>query len=302
MFALDADPDRVQVLIDVLSMAFFDAGLKGIVFEDGVRVGDDPFEEGYQDVALCSVAGYFPSISTLDSSLRAIEGKIAEISESFSIEIQIESRTVDEEDWAQSWKEYFFPVEVTSKLVVKPTWREYAQKPGQIIVEIDPGMAFGTGTHATTNLCIKLIDKHLKKGWKYLDVGCGSGILMAFASKLGASFVRGIEIDENAVNIARKNQLLNKVEESMGQVFQGDLLEKFEFQHEIVTANVLFQPVMRMLDSVSRVLVPGGLLITSGFSVRESASVAEKMEQNGFTIIEIPESEEWAAVCGKITG
>jgi ribosomal protein L11 methyltransferase len=119
---------------------------------------------------------------------------------------------IDEQDWAEAWKAYFWPEKITDLIVVKPSWREYPAEPQEIVLEIDPGMAFGTGTHPTTSLCIRMIQTHLKPGDAFLDVGTGSGILMIAAAKLGAGTVCGVDNDEVAVTVAEKNLLANHID------------------------------------------------------------------------------------------
>ena len=209
-------------------------------------------------------------------------------------------RKIDEQDWAESWKAYFWPQEITPRLVVKPTWREYAPKNGQIVIEIDPGMAFGTGTHPTTALCAQMIETALKPGDRMLDVGTGSGILMIIAARLGASRMLGVDNDEVAVETARKNLLLNQIDPGTFEVVQGNLIDGVTGTFDLVTANILSDVIIRLLNDIPRVLAPGGLFVASGIIEENCGKVLEKMEQAGLTAVETIIREKWAAIRARL--
>ena len=207
---------------------------------------------------------------------------------------------VNDEDWKDKWKENFKPVKVTDRLVVKPTWEEYDAKAGELILQIDPGMAFGTGTHETTSLCMKLLEKYMQDGagQKILDVGCGSGILSIAAALLGSKEVLGIEIDEDAVEVAKENVSLNGVEEAVC-IRQGDLTKGIDFRADIIVANLMHNLVIELSPSAKKHLQKDGVFISSGILLEKKEQVAEAVRKAGFEILEIPEDGEWCAIAAR---
>ena len=209
---------------------------------------------------------------------------------------------IDDEDWKDKWKENFKPTKITDKLVVKPTWEEYTPADGELVIEIDPGMAFGTGTHETTSLCLKLMEKYLGNNAaekKVLDVGCGSGILSIGAALLGSTDILGIEIDEDAVRVANENIDLNKVGDKVKAV-QGDLTEGVSFKADIIVANLMADLVMKLSKSAGKHLKKDGVYISSGILVEKKEVVSEAIKEAGFEIIEIAEDGEWCAIAAKV--
>lgn len=208
---------------------------------------------------------------------------------------------VDDEDWKDKWKEHFKPVKVTEKLVVKPTWEEYEAAEGEIILQIDPGMAFGTGTHETTSLCLKLMEKYLGENpaaKKVMDVGCGSGILSIGAALLGCNTVLGIEIDDDALAVAGENLMLNQVQNQV-KVVRGDLTKDVAFTADIIVANLMADLVMMLAASAGEHLERDGVFISSGILVEKRETVAEAIKAAGFDIVEIVEDGEWCAIVAK---
>lgn len=209
--------------------------------------------------------------------------------------------TVDDEDWKYKWKEFFKPSKITDKIVVKPTWEEYEATEEEVVIEIDPGMAFGTGTHETTSLCLKLMEKYLSDeaaDKKVLDVGCGSGILSIGAALLGCKDVLGVEIDVDAVQVARENVELNKTEDSV-KVLQGDLTKGIAYKADIIVANLMADLVMMLSESARDHLVDGGIFISSGILTEKEELVGKVIEAAGFEIIETREDGEWCAIAAK---
>ena len=211
-----------------------------------------------------------------------------------------ETDVSDDSGWKDKWKENFKPVKVTEKIVVKPTWEEYDAKAGELVLEIDPGMAFGTGTHETTSLCMKLLEKYLKEkpDAKILDVGCGSGILAISGALLGCSDVLGIEIDPDAVRVAGENVELNGVSDRV-KIRQGDLTKGIDYSADIAVANLMHNLVIELSPDAYRHLGEGGIYISSGILLEKKDVVAEAVVNAGFDIIEIPEDGEWCAIAAR---
>ena len=202
---------------------------------------------------------------------------------------------IDADLWRDKWKEYFKPTKLSNTIVVKPTWCEYEPSEGDNVIEIDPGMAFGTGTHETTMLCIRMIEKYMQDGFKVLDVGSGSGILSIAAAKLGASDVLGIDIDEDAVRVSNENYELNKVSDKAKAII-GDLTVGVDYKADIVVANLLADIVMRLSKDVTRHLGEKGIFITSGILTEKSEAVENCMKECGFEIVERTELGEWCSL------
>lgn len=290
-------------VVERVSAVFEEMGLSGVVVEDP----DLEPSEGWGEDALPrpehhSVTGYFPGNDTLSENRRKLEQGLSEIRKQGGGELRILYQEVDEEDWAESWKAYFWPEKITDTLVVKPTWREYAPAAGEMVMEIDPGMAFGTGTHPTTALCIRMIQAYLKPGDTFLDVGTGSGILMVAAAKLGASRLCGIDSDSVACDIAEKNLRLNGVDSAVFRVKRGHLVDHVSETYDVVAANILSEVILLLLDDVRNAIRPGGVLICSGIIAANRKPVVEKMTAAGFVILDERIEDGWVAIAGRMPG
>lgn len=227
---------------------------------------------------------------------------------------------VHEDDWAHAWKKYFKPIAITERLTIKPTWEEYTPKADELIIELDPGMAFGTGTHATTALCLKALDNAIQGGEQIIDVGTGSGVLAIGAMKLGASKVLALDLDPVAVKCAQENITLNGYENDV-EVRLSDLLGVLNESEksadgsntvsekvavgvvppvDLVVANILAEIILLFISDVMEVLKPGGIYITSGIYKNKEMIVEAGLLAAGFEIIEVLRQEEWVAfVAGK---
>lgn len=213
-----------------------------------------------------------------------------------------EERHVDDEDWKYKWKDYFKPCRITERITVKPTWENYDAGEGELVIEIDPGMAFGTGTHETTSLCMRLMEKYIGENAeekKILDVGCGSGILSIGAALLGCREVLGTEIDDDAVRVAEENAASNNVS-GIVRIVKGDLVEGIEFKADVIVANLMVDLVVRLCESAMQHLNSGGVFISSGILVEKEKYAAEMIENAGFKILEIQEDGEWCAIAAGV--
>jgi len=288
-----------ELATDLISNIFYDLGLKGVVVEDP---DIKPVEEwGNTDAirpADITVTGYIPENKQSRKHLRFIREKLIGLEKECGIFSKSICRKIDEQDWAESWKEFFHPLKITKKIVIKPSWQDYDANFDDVVIEIDPGMAFGTGTHPTTVLCISMIEKYIKKGDKFLDIGTGSGILMLAAAKLGAQKVCGIDTDEVAIDIAEKNLLLNGIENKNFKVMTGNLTDKINERFDFVAANILTETIMVLLDNVKSVLKKKSVFICSGIIEKNKDKVVEKMVASGFEIADILKKEEWVSIAG----
>ncbi len=285
---------------DLIADVFYTSGLKGVVIDDPVADPDDDW--GADAVPLPeknAVTGYVPRDNRLENYLSTLKKSLAELERETGILWNVVCSVIDEEEWADSWKVFFYPERISGHIVVKPTWRDYSAEPGDKVIEIDPGMAFGTGTHPTTALCVTLIEKYLRPGNTLLDIGTGSGILLAVASKLGAKRGRGIDNDPLAVQIARKNLLLNGADPEKFKVQVGDLVSLVTESYDLVVANILSEVIVLLLDDLPEKMNRAGIVITSGIIEKNLAAVTEKMVVKELEILEIQRKEGWVAIVGR---
>ncbi|BDU51005.1 50S ribosomal protein L11 methyltransferase [Haliovirga abyssi] len=298
------DSDNIEATKDKIMNIFYDFGVRDLQI-------DEPMEKNPLDYYSnehnffrnnYSIIGYFPMNIYLEDKKIVFEEKLTEISEKENFIFQIFYGEVDEKDWQNVWKKYFFPEKIGERIVVKPTWKDYEKKDeDEIIIEIDPGLAFGTGTHPTTFLCVKMLEKYIKSGDSLLDIGTGSGILMIAGDKLGAGSLYGTDIDEEAIKAAEENLLLNGVLKDKFTIKKGDLLEAVcENKFDIVVSNILAKVIMDLLDDITKVIKSGGLFITSGIILEQKELVISKMKRVGFEIIDIMEEDGWISVVGRI--
>jgi ribosomal protein L11 methyltransferase len=286
---------------DLVAGVFFDFDLQGVVVEDP---GMEPVEEWAEDAvarpSAHAVIGYLPGDGRLDRCCAQLEAEIARMGNHLGLVYRISYRQVDEQDWAEAWKAFFWPQKIGERIVVKPSWRDYEARPDDIVIEIDPGMAFGTGTHPTTCLCVQLIEAGLKPGDSFLDIGTGSGILMVAAGKLGAGRMCGVDRDEMAVRIASENLYRNGIGADRFHLAQGSLTAPVQGRFDVIAANILTHVVLGLLEDVPRVLKPGGLFICSGIIEENKNLVVGRMTAMGFGITDVLLKEGWVAIAGRL--
>lgn len=257
------------------------------------------------------IKGYFSEGTDMDAVMRELKASVAQLSE-YDIETgapTFELQDVDDEDWANAWKQYFKPIRVTDRLTIKPTWEEYEAGPGETILELDPGMAFGTGTHATTSLCLKTLEQVVREGDDVIDVGTGSGILAIAAAKLGARHVLALDLDPVAVTSAGDNSRLNGLEDVV-TVRRSDLLGVLRGGGEagelgvtlpvqVVVANILAEIILLFVSDVFEALAAGGTYIVSGIIRSKQAVVEDALQAAGFVIAGCNEDQDWVAIVAR---
>ena len=242
-----------------------------------------------------AVTGYLPVDERLENTLLVLKSALADLpAAGFAPAVpDITIRFVAEADWANAWKQYFKPQTIGRHLVVKPTWEAWDARPGDVVIAIDPGMAFGTGLHATTRLCLQALENHVRPGVSVADVGTGSGILAVAAALLGASRVAATDVDPLAVRIARENVSLNGVADRV-DVTESSVPPAGTF--DLVVANILADVIRDMTPALFAALVPGGRLIASGIIDTRAADVADHLAAGGFADLATRGEGEWAAV------
>ncbi|MBO5339025.1 MAG: 50S ribosomal protein L11 methyltransferase [Clostridia bacterium] len=243
------------------------------------------------DKTIVSVSAYVPADKPATDHTAYIQERL----EALGVEAKIELISLCEEDWADSWKQYYKPIKIGQRLVVVPMWEKYDAQNGEIIVKMDPGMAFGTGTHETTRLCATLLEKYVDSESVMLDVGCGSGILAICASKLGAKKCYAYDIDPVAVRVARENVKDNDVSNIDCEV--SDLLKGVKEQkYDVITANIVADIIIRMLPDISRFMHEKTTLVVSGIIDERCEDVYKSINENNFKITEEIHENGWCAI------
>lgn len=258
------------------------------------------------------IKGYFPDGQHMDGLLHKLKQSVEQLTE-FGIDIgnaSIEQALVDDEDWANAWKQYYKPINISERLTIKPTWEEYEASEGEIVLELDPGMAFGTGTHATTALCLRTLDGLVRGGEQVIDVGTGSGVLAIAAAKLGAKHVLALDLDPVAVSSASENVALNGLSQRV-TVMESDLLgvlkkgehglgkPGIELPVQIVVANILAEIILLFVEDVYNALPQGGLYVASGIIEAKREVVEEKLTAFGFVVEQRHYEQDWVVLVAR---
>jgi ribosomal protein L11 methyltransferase len=295
------DAEDKQLAREVISNLFFEFDLQGVAEEDPtVEPAEGWAEDSIGRPERHALVGYFPKDRKVKKRCKVLEKRLALLKENSAIFYRVNYKELAEEDWAEAWKAFFTPQKIGRKIVVKPTWCEYGAGPDDIVLELDPGMAFGTGTHPTTALCVNLIEDYLNRGSSFLDIGTGSGILMITAAKLGAGLICGVDKDTVAVDVAAANLKLNGFDPQSYSLSTGNLLAGIKDEYDFIVANIFTHVILELLDDLHRALTPDGIFICSGMFEKNKNLVVAKMKNMGFEILEIREQEEWSAIAGRL--
>ncbi len=292
---------------DAISEMMYSEGAKGVNIEDPndfIMLNKDPNSWDYVEEELIAklgddvkVKGYFSELDYNKEFLNDLKSRIEELA-GFGLDAgkkTILTLEVDEEDWANAWKKYYKPIKMGERLVIKPSWEEYIAQADELVIELDPGMAFGTGTHETTAMCMKLIEKYVKNGMEVFDVGCGSGVLGIAASKMGANKVICVDIDTVACRVAQENVEINSVEKNTS-VICGNLLDVVSEKADVVIANIIADIIISFSDDVEKFMKPNAVFISSGIIKDRKEDVLDKFLKKGFKVLELLEEGEWCAI------
>ena len=247
------------------------------------------------DKTIASVSVYLAGKGHADT----VAGLRARFSE-LGIEVTIEVNGVNEEDWANSWKEYYKPLKIGKRIVIVPAWEKYEASEGELVVKMDPGMAFGTGNHETTRLVIELLEKHVKGGERLLDVGTGSGILAICGARLGAGLCRAYDIDPVAVKVARENikdSGLQNITCDTSDLLHG--VDKKDGGYDVICANIVADIIIRMIPDIGAYMNDGAVILASGIIIERADDVISAFLEHGFTIAEKSEENGWCALAVK---
>ena len=301
---IKVDPQAVEAVTDIL----YGLGAQGVAIDEPVdvqKLREDELYWDYIDEKLLEndteetkIMAYFSEEETnLPEKIAVIREKIRNLPE-FGLSIgsgTVELSNVNQEDWESAWKQYFKPVHVTDRIVVKPEWEEYSPQEGEIVIEIDPGMAFGTGTHETTSMCINQIEKNLKAGDRVIDIGSGSGILSMAAVLLGAEKATGVDLDPVAVRVALENVELNNLQDKI-DILHGNLTDVIREKADIVVANIMADIILILLEDVREFIKDDGMFISSGIIQEKRAAVEARLLEKNFSIVEVETKGEWCAI------
>lgn len=296
--------------LEPISGIFYSLDCKGVAIEDPEDIlgrEQGPLTWDFADINVLEhkgkvavVKAYFAEEDNIEDVLAYVNERLEELKEmGLDLgEAKVEHEKMYEEDWANTWKQYYKPSKVGEKIVVKPIWEEYEAKENELVVDLDPGMAFGTGTHETTRMCIQALERYVKEESIVFDVGCGSGILAIAAAKLGAKLAVGVDLDPVAVESSIENVGYNNL--SNIEILHGNLVEVIDGKADIVVANILAEIICILTDDVKRVLKDGGIFITSGIIHDRVDMVCEKLEATGFEVIEKNRDGEWNCIVAKL--
>jgi len=298
--------------VEAISNILHEAGASGVVIEDSAEFAK-PREDQYGEIYALNeddfpkegviVKAYLSESSFLNETVEEIKAAITNLT-NFNIDIGenvVSIVEVNEEDWATAWKQYYHPVKISERFTIVPTWEDYTPvSTDELIIELDPGMAFGTGTHPTTVMCLQGLEKVVKEGDTVVDIGTGSGVLSIGAAMLGAKSVHALDLDEVAVRSAQENVALNKVSDKV-EVFHGNLLDTVKEPADVVVANILAEIIMSFTDDAFTIVKPGGLYVTSGIIGAKRDDVKAALEASGFVIEEVLLMEDWVAIIARRT-
>lgn len=301
---------------DLVSSMLMDLGINGIEIKDNIPLSPEDKKKMFidflpelpEDNGEAFLSFYMEESQDEAARLNEIREGLNELKDFIDVgECSIEKEVTEDKDWINNWKQYFKSFMVDD-IVIKPTWEEVKEEyNGKLLIEIDPGIAFGTGMHETTQLCIRQLKKYVKSNTNILDVGCGSGILSIVALKLGAKSAVGIDIDENAITAAYENLQVNKLSKERCKVYSGNILEDKELRdktgyecYDIVVANILADVLIPLSDIVPKHLKEGGYFITSGIIDTKEEEVVKTIEANPyFEIVEVTRQNEWSSVTAR---
>ena len=246
-----------------------------------------------------SIIGYVVDNRFANTKLNIIFNNLKEFAENENeFMYEIFTAKCNDEDWQDEWKKYFQTVNITDKIVIKPSWDEYEPSDNEIVVEIDPGLAFGTGTHETTSLCVEFLEKYAQNKKKLLDIGCGSGILMLIGKKLGVEKVVGIDIDEKVNDVVLENFSKNGINENF-QVIIGNLVDDVNEKYDLVVSNILVDVLEKLLEDIEKILEKDAIVIFSGILNEKEEAFLKKAKNYNLKQIDRKEKNNWVSLVFK---
>ncbi len=293
------------ICVEAIAGIFHSMGSGGVVIEDPQAArkyinrdgwNPDSVSSDFRDHEFVVVKAYFPEdkevMETLARSIEDVEGN-------FQLKCKVFVDEIRNEDWEENWKKYYHTFKVGEHLVIKPSWEAYEPAANEVIINIDPGMAFGTGIHASTRFCLRFIDQYVHGGESIIDAGCGSGILSIGALKLGAEKVYAMDIDELAVRIAKENVALNGLDDK-AVIEAGNIVEVMPgLKADMILANIIAEVVTELIPGAAQALPPGGYFFGSGIVDSRWPGVKKTLEENNFEIVQVLQDVDWIGVAAR---
>lgn len=297
---------------DMISEILMEAGSGGIMIEDKNDVAANQRPEGQWDIIDEAIAerigedvkvtGYFPQDEHFEAVMAHVREEVSRLKDmdmGFDLgKLEVYSVEFENQDWSESWKKDFQPIRLGEHIVVCPGWAEAQLQEGDKVIEIDPGMAFGTGTHETTAMCTALVEQYVKPGQRVIDIGTGSGILAIAAAHMGAGEVLATDLDSVAVRVAEENVAINGFAETI-QCRCGDLLDVVDVSGDVVIANIIADVIVMLAKPVRERIADGGLFICSGIAMDRRDDVIAALNEANYEILESPVKGEWAAFAAR---
>ncbi|WKV08825.1 50S ribosomal protein L11 methyltransferase [Thermoanaerobacterium sp. CMT5567-10] len=290
---------------EAITNIMHEVGAGGVVIEDPndlKMLNDSEWDYVDPDMIVNSdkvvISAYFPLMPNTIDKVSIIKDRIMGLKE-YNLDIgdfTFETSEVDDDDWANSWKKYYKPFKIGKRVVIKPTWEDYKPEENEIVVELDPGMAFGTGSHETTKMCIEFLEDNVKPNDVVFDVGCGTGILSIVSSKLGAKKVYAVDLDDVAIKVATLNVKLNDLNNV--EVLKSDLLHELTGKADLIVANIIADIIIKATYDIYEKLDENGIFISSGIIKDRKDDVLDAISKY-FDIIDIKEDGEWIAILSK---
>ena len=292
---------------EAVSNLMIETGSQGVAISDSADyVGqEDRFGELYPEVEqseMIAITAYYPDTLDIEEVKATLAARLADLTD-FGLEtgqVSLESQELAEEDWADNWKKYYEPARITHDLTIVPSWTDYEATPGEKIIKLDPGMAFGTGTHPTTKMSLFALEQVLRGGETVIDVGTGSGVLSIASSLLGAKAIYAYDLDDVAVRVAQENIALNPGMDNI-QVAAGDLLRGVDLEADVIVANILADVLIHLTEDAYRLVKDQGYLIMSGIISEKWDMVRASAEAAGFFLETHLIQGEWNACVFKKT-
>lgn len=296
--------------VEAVSNILYEAGVGGLVIEDPKDIimhNKDEGEWDYIDPTILDqyfegviVKGYLQESENLIDKIELIKQNVEKIPQ-YNLDKglgEVTTSEIYERDWSESWKKYYKPKKIGKRIVIKPTWEKYEKEDNDIIIELDPGMAFGTGTHETTMMCVRQLERYVKQGDTVFDIGCGTGILAIAAAKLGARKCIGIDLDETSVKVAKENVMNNKVEDVV-EIRNGNLLDIIKGKANIIVSNIIANVIIQLAQEIGNFLSDDGVFVASGILLDKVDEVKNALEEQGMEIIHEEVMGEWVCIVSK---
>ncbi|MBM6947802.1 50S ribosomal protein L11 methyltransferase [Mordavella massiliensis] len=300
---------------EIVSSALMDLGIQGVEIEDKIPLTQADKEQMFVDIlpqteeddGVAYITFYLEEEDDKEEMLQRVRAELAELSAFVDVgEAVIEESQTEDVDWVNNWKQYFHQFTVDDVLII-PSWEDVKpEDEDKLIIHIDPGTAFGTGMHETTQLCIRQLKKYVEPGMRILDVGCGSGILGMLALKFGAGYCVGTDLDPCAIDATHENMAVNGVEKGQYEVMTGNIIDDPAVQdkvgygcYDIVAANILAEVLVPLTPVIQAQLKSGGIYITSGIIDDKEETVVEAVKAAGMEVLEVNHQGEWVSVTAR---